>query len=103
MPRDHSPGFRFKEGKLYLFTDDSVMLLETWPVLSALRKERGLPWLEFTPRFRIIRPYRPRKKQELSPQLELNLGVIPVRPAPDSLANQRRRVFDQEYFIPIET
>jgi len=95
MPRDYSPGFRFKEGKLYLFTDESVMLLQSWPALKAVRKERGIAWTEFTPNFRTIRPYRPRKKAEPSLQLELNLGAIPVRRPPDSLANQRRRAFDQ--------
>lgn len=49
MPRDHLPGFRFKEGKLDLFTEESVILLESWPALKALRKERGIPWTEFTP------------------------------------------------------
>ena len=78
MPRDHSPGFRFKGGKLYLFSDDGVILLESWPTLKALRKERGIPWTEFTPNFRVIRPYRPRKKAAPSPELELNHGVVPV-------------------------
>src|ERR1700724_2776757 len=98
MPRDHSPGFRFKAGKLYLFTEDGVMLLQSWPVLSAMRKEPGMPWTEFTPKFRIVQPYRPRKKAAPSPQLELNLGVIPIRRTPDSLASQRRRAFDQFRF-----
>jgi hypothetical protein len=78
-----------------LFGEENVMLIESWPALKALRKERGTPWMEFTPKFHVIRLYRPRKKPEISPQLELNLGAIPVKRSPDSLANQRIRAFDQ--------
>ena len=98
MPREHSPGFRFKQGKLYAFTEDSVILLESWPVLRALRKTDSEPWAEFAPQFRVVQPYRPRKKAPPSPQLELNLGVIPVSRPPDSLADQRRRAFDKFRF-----
>jgi len=98
MPREHAPGFRFKEGKLYAFTEDSVIVLESWPVLRALRKTCGEPWTEFAPQFRVVQPYRPRKKAPPTPQMELNLGVIPVvRPA-ESLAAQRRRAFDKFRF-----
>ena len=62
MPREHSPGFRFKQGKLYAFTEDSVFVLESWPVLRALRKTDGEPWTEFAPQFSVVQPYRPRKK-----------------------------------------
>jgi PcfJ-like protein len=98
MPREHSPGFRFKEGKLYAFTEESVIVLESWPVLRALRKTFGEPWREFAPQFRVVQPYRPRKKAPPSPQLELNLGVIPVVRPSESLAAQRRRAFDQFRF-----
>ena len=43
MPRKYSPGFRFKQGKLYAFTEDSVIVLESWPVLRALRKTDSEP------------------------------------------------------------
>src|SRR5258708_2400521 len=98
MPRDRSPGFRFKEGKLYLFTADGGMVLESWPGLRALQKERGTAWMEFTPKFRVVQPYRPRRKAPPSPQMELNLGVIPVMHPPGSLASQRRRAFDRFRF-----
>jgi hypothetical protein len=101
MPREHSPGFRFKDGKLYAFTENTVMVLESWPVLRALRKSYGEPWREFAPQFRVVQPYRRKKKPAPSapaPQLELNLGVIPVARPPDSLAAQRRRAFDQFRF-----
>ena len=48
MPADRSPGFRFKEGKLFVFTETGVIILETWPVLRAVRKLEGKSWEEFS-------------------------------------------------------
>jgi hypothetical protein len=93
MPREHSPGFRFKDGKLYIFTEAAVYLLEGWPALRAVRKVEGEAWREFAPAFRVVRPYRPKKKPAPDAQLELNLGPIAALP-PDSLAAQRKRAFD---------
>jgi hypothetical protein len=98
MPLERSPGFRFKEGKLYAFTEQSVMVLETWPVLRALRKSDDEAWQEFAPTFRVVRPYRPRKKVSAGPQLELSLGVPTGSPQTHCLAAQRRRAFDQFRF-----
>src|SRR5690349_648589 len=89
---EHTPGFRFKEGKLYIFTEAGVYLLEGWPALRAVQKKDGEPWKEFTPSFRVVRPYR-RKKERPSPQLELNLGLVVSRPS-GSVAAQRKRAFD---------
>jgi hypothetical protein len=97
MPADRSPGFRFKEGKLYAFAEDGVMVLETWPVLRALRKREDRPWEEFAPDFRVVQPYRPRKVKP-SPQLELELGPIPTKPTAVSLAQQRKWAFDRFRF-----
>jgi len=97
MPADRSPGFRFKEGKLYVFTDTGVMILETWPVLRALRKREGESWEEFTPMFRVVKPYRPRKVKPSS-QLELNLGPVTTKPPEPSFAQQRKRAFDSFRF-----
>jgi hypothetical protein len=85
-----TPGFRFKDGKLYAFSEDGVMILEAWPALKALRKEGTDAWEEFAPRFRVVKPYRP-QKVKTQPQLELAFDRIPVKPA---LADQRRRAFD---------
>lgn len=86
----NTPGFRFKEGKLYAFSEESVMILEAWPALKALRKEESGNWEEFEPRFRVVKPYRPQKVKK-QPQLELAFDHIPVKP---TLAEQRRRAFD---------
>jgi hypothetical protein len=56
MPCEYSPGFRFKQGKLYAFTENSLIVLERWPVLRALRKTDGEPWTEFAPQFHETRP-----------------------------------------------
>ena len=90
----NEPGFRFKEGKLYAFSEESVMILEAWPVLKAVRKGIDSYWQEFDPRFRVVQPYRP-KKPKKTPQLELSLGGLQAKP---SLSEQRRRAFDEFRF-----
>jgi len=85
-----TPGFRFKDSKLYAFSEGGVMILQAWPVLKALRKDGNDAWEEFEPRFRVVKPYRPQKTKKL-PQLELALDRIPVKP---TLADQRRKAFD---------
>jgi len=97
MPADRAPGFRFKEGKLYVFTEDGVMILETWPVLRAIRKYEGRSWQEFTPTFRVVQPYRPRRAK-ISPQLELDLGPVAAKLPELSPAQQRKRAFDRFRF-----
>lgn len=84
------PGFRFKDNKLYAFSEGSVMILEAWPTLKAIRKEGDDEWEEFDPRFRVVKPYRPQKVKK-QPQLELAFDRIPVKP---TLSDQRRRAFD---------
>ena len=96
-----TPGFRFKDGKLYLFgEDEEVMLIESWPELRAVRKSPGSrAWKEFEPAFRLVHPYR-RAKAAAKPvattgQLELSLATPSGMPfASPSLAEQRKRAFD---------
>ena len=85
-----TPGFRFKDGKLYAFSEGGVMILEAWPALKVLRKEEGAAWEEFEPRFRVVKPYRPQKAKK-QPQLELAFDRFYEKP---TLAEQRRRAFD---------
>lgn len=84
------PGFRFKEGKLYAFCAESVMILEAWPTLKAIRKDNESYWEEFEPRFRVVQPYR-RRKPKKTPQLELGLGESVVV---SSISEQRRLAFN---------
>lgn len=54
-----NPGFRFKDNKLYAFSEGGVMILEAWPALKALRKEGRDAWEEFDPRsLAVLRPPR---------------------------------------------
>jgi hypothetical protein len=85
-----NPGFRFKDNKLYAFSEGGVMILEAWPTLKAIRKEGDDEWEEFDPRFRVVKPYRPQKAKRV-PQLELAFDHIPIKP---TLSDQRRRAFD---------
>ena len=97
MPANRSPGFLFKEGKLHIFTEIGVIILNTWPVLRALRKNDGQSWEEFAPTFRVVRPYRPRRVKP-SPQLELDLGPVAMKLPDLSPAQQRKRAFDRFRF-----
>ena len=94
MPHpDSTPGFRFKEGKLYIFQPQMVMLIHGWPKLEAvcMRKEDVL-WKDFQPDFRLVAPYRPVKRKTVPvPQMELPLAPVPTLL---SLPEKRKRVFD---------
>jgi len=49
-----TPGFGFKNRKLYVFVDDRIMLLEAWPSLKEVQKYGQSSWMEFAPRFRLL-------------------------------------------------
>lgn len=53
MPK---PGFRFKDGKLFAFDEESTCLIESWPSLKALKKPIDSGWHEFVPLFPLVRP-----------------------------------------------
>lgn len=78
-----TPGFGFKDRKLYVFVEDRVMLLEAWPSLKAVHKLGRSPWMEFTPRFRLL------FDETQGP------GDSPDEPLPtgDEFLRQRRRAF----------
>lgn len=98
MPSDRSPGFSFKEGKLYVFQESRVIVLEGWPVLRALHKEDGKTWQQFAPISRVVQPYRPLRKAKPSAQLEFDLGATTAPVRENSLATQRKRAFDKFRF-----
>jgi len=53
------PGFRFSEGKLLVFTETEVMMIQSWPELSATKTKVGAKnWNPFVPVFRLLRPRR---------------------------------------------
>jgi hypothetical protein len=99
--QENRPGYRFKEGKLRIFKEDEVMLIRGWPDPNAVRKTRyDKAWDPFTPRFALVRPYRPARKKGEAKQLELGLDATPRRP---TLAEQKKRAFDQFRFsLPSE-
>jgi hypothetical protein len=110
-----TPGYRFKDGKLMIFREDEVMLIQGGKPPSALRKSDEY-WEPFIPEFRLVAPYRraskpPAKKVAEKPlppaageQLDFDLwGVAasekttppkPAIPKPSPLSEQRRRAFD---------
>jgi len=58
------PGFRFREGKLIISTEQDIRIIESWPSLKAIRKTPpSSQWLSFTPCSRLLRrPERPGAK-----------------------------------------
>ena len=94
------PGFSFKSGKLCIFREREVTVINTWPDLTAVTKQAGsTEWHAFWPTFRLIYPYRrstrrPAKKEK--PQTQLFLALeLPVRTDP---ALERKRAFDSFRF-----
>ena len=93
MPK---PGFHFKEGKLYAFSESGVIILEGWPELKGLTKTRSMAWAEFEPIFRVVLPYRARRRKPMAVvQLELGIHEEAII---HSLAEQRRKAFDRFRF-----
>lgn len=86
------PGYRFKNNKLYAFSQEGVMVIEAWPVLKAFQKGNDGAWEEFTPSFRLVQPNRAQKiKRNNDREPDLPFDFIPAKPL---LADQRRRAFD---------
>ena len=52
----NTPGFRFREGNLFLFDQKSVSIIEAWSSLKALRKIGTSGWQEFRPIFPLLSP-----------------------------------------------
>ena len=111
-----TPGYRFKDGKLMIFSDAEVQLICGWEQPSAVRKATDI-WEPFVPEFRLVAPYRRAGKTaakkvgketpapgEPSGQLAFDIfDQLPVThkpklPAPPSLAEQRKRAFDSFRF-----
>ena len=84
-------GFRFKEGKLFLFDNDSVCLIESWPSLKALHKIGASGWQEFRPIFPLLSP--------IAVEPEFDPGLLPQESF--QMAYQRRAAFRAfRSFIP---
>ena len=84
-------GFRFKEGKLFLFDNDSVCLIESWPSLKAMHKIGASGWQEIRPIFPLLSP------SAVEP--EFDPGFLPQESF--QMAYQRRAAFRAfRSFIP---
>jgi hypothetical protein len=46
--------FRFKDGKLLIFDEGTICVIESWPSLKALRKENQRRWEAFEPIFPLL-------------------------------------------------
>jgi hypothetical protein len=111
-----TPGYRFKDGKLMIFSENEVMLIQGGNPPSAVRKSDDA-WESFIPEFRLIAPYRrstkpAAKKAAKTPpspatangQLEFGLFGTDAHATPRAakpamhssvpLAEQRKKAFD---------
>ena len=88
---DPKEGFRFRDGRLYIFQRDQVLAIGAWPDLEAQAKSRiATRWTRFWPDFRVLAPRRVGRRASSKPlQYELDLGQeFPT------LAEERKRAFD---------
>jgi PcfJ-like protein len=109
-----TPGYRFKDGRLMIFSEDEVMLIRGWDEPLAIAKGDDA-WSPFVPDFRLVAPYRraakpaPKKAVKAPPpadsgQLDFDLFNVdvpkrppvtkPSAPSPSALATQRKNAFD---------
>lgn len=111
------PGYRFKDGRLMIFSEEEVMLIRGWEEPSAVCKGDDV-WEPFVPEFRLVAPYRRVAKKSAKKaadpvppptgdQLSFDLfadappiapAAKPVIPKPTPLAEQRRKAFDSFRF-----
>lgn len=96
-----TPSFRFKAGKLYIFTPREIMIVRGWPDPEAVHKKADADaWRHFTPQFRLVRPYRPKARKKPKPDPQLSLlpdEAIAVRPKL-TLPERRKAAFDSFRF-----
>ena len=92
------PGFRFRDGKLIISTEEDIRIIESWPSLKAIRKTPPAgPWLSFTPCSRLLRrPERPGAKDA-----EEEFGFAEVKSvALDPLFEKTRAFANFRYSVP---
>ena len=91
-----TPGFRFKDGKLYIFTSSEIMLLCTLLKLRAVRKQtESLSWRPFSPSFRVVAPYRRKSSKRRDYQMTFDFGSRDIK---KSTSTARKRAFDSFRF-----
>lgn len=93
MPLVLTPGFRFKEGRLLIFTAAETMALQTGPELKAERKLAGeREWAPFSPKFRLLRPRSLERGRDGKSGKELGPKEVTLNVVDPALA--RRQAFD---------
>lgn len=98
----------FEDGALRLTRGAAEMSLTAWPIPRAVRRGGGGDWREFVPEFRVIHPYRPKRrrskrKAEVVDPDQLAFGFFDEThsESPDrglTPAEQRKEAFDRFRF-----
>lgn len=99
MPERTGPVFSFSDGVLHIVGRVEEYRIRGWPEPRAARREKGYRgWRPVVPAFRLVYPYRPRRRKP-GPQLELPLFDA-EHPEPRRLtpAQRRRRALDRFRF-----
>lgn len=87
------PGFRFKEGRLLIFTTAASIALQTGPTFKAERKlAEEREWTPFSPKFRLLRPRSLERRSGGEPAKKLGPKQMSVNVVDPELA--RRQAFD---------
>jgi hypothetical protein len=104
------PGYRFKDGKLMIFSVGRAYLIRGWEKPDAVWKKDGGGWEGFVPEFRLVAPYRrtaakrktgKTEKGAAGPGAQLTFDLFDseavrqaARPFTTPLPEQRKRAFD---------
>jgi hypothetical protein len=97
---ERQPGYRFRDGRLYVFAKHQVAIIAGAPQASAVRKRDGATWEEFVPTLKLVHRYRPRRKKKPArrgpPQQSLDLFADERKshPPPTSRIGDKRRALD---------
>ena len=99
------PTHRFANGALQLVKDSVEMSITARPTPRAvMRRGTQSQWQTFSPDFRLVYPYRPKKRKAAGKKTNKDqlcfdfFDEAETEAAPATLAEQRRRAFDQFRF-----
>ncbi len=95
MGKDSRPGFRFKDGKLLILAPDAVIIIESWPEITATWAKPGTNrWKPFVPIFRLLRPPSCRRPRLINDTKNAALGPSSIRSSAVDPDFERQRAFN---------
>lgn len=99
--RPDKPIHSFKDGTLYISDRRGQIAIHAWPNPHAKKRLWHNKWKSYVPEFRLVKPYRPRKRKAAvrdNPD-QLTLGIdCPQRPRRVTAAQGKRKAFNSFRF-----